>query len=81
MAFLKTILKWMVSTTDLDLESEVQTITEQLVNRNTEHEKLATFKENLKTTYTEVSNNCSGPEQTITIIRMVYLKTVELELY
>jgi len=39
-----------------DLESEVQTITEQLANRNTEHEKLATFKENLKTTYTEVSN-------------------------
>ena len=39
-----------------DLESEVQTITEQLADRNTEHEKLATFKENLKTTYDELSS-------------------------
>ena len=34
-----------------DLESEIQTITEQLADRNTEHEKLESFKENLTTTY------------------------------
>ena len=39
-----------------DLESEIQTITEQLANRNTEHDKLATFKDNLKTTYNELSS-------------------------
>jgi len=33
-----------------NLESEVQRTTEQLANRNTEHEKLETFKDNLKTT-------------------------------
>jgi len=33
-----------------DLEDEVQTITERIKNRNTEHEKLAEFKENLQTT-------------------------------
>jgi DNA repair exonuclease SbcCD ATPase subunit len=33
-----------------DLESEVQTITEQLKNRNTEHEKLESFKNNLEKT-------------------------------
>ena len=33
-----------------ELESEVQTITEQLKNRNTEHEKLAEFKETLEKT-------------------------------
>jgi DNA repair exonuclease SbcCD ATPase subunit len=37
-----------------DLESEIQTITEQLANRNTEHEKLATFRENLQTTYEDL---------------------------
>ena len=39
-----------------DLESEIQRITEQLANRNTEHEKLETFKDNLKTTYDELSS-------------------------
>jgi len=34
-----------------DLENEVQTITKQLENRNTEHEKLESFKNNLKITY------------------------------
>jgi|TARA_R100001460_G_scaffold61860_2_gene101999 DNA repair exonuclease SbcCD ATPase subunit len=34
-----------------DLESEVQKLTEQLANRNTEHEKLETFKDNLRTTF------------------------------
>ena len=38
-----------------DLESEIQTIAEQLANRNTEHDKLATFKENLANTYEELS--------------------------
>jgi len=37
-----------------DLESEIQRITEQLANRNTEHEKLETFKDNLKTTYDDL---------------------------
>ena len=34
-----------------DLESEIQTITEQLANRNTEHEKLESFRDNLRETY------------------------------
>ena len=38
-----------------ELESEVQTITEQLKNRNTEHEKLAEFKENLDNTTEELA--------------------------
>ena len=36
------------------LESEVQKLTDQLANRNTEHEKLETFRKNLKTTYDEL---------------------------
>ena len=39
-----------------DLESEIQRITDQLANRNTEHDKLATFQENLKTTYTDLAS-------------------------
>ena len=38
-----------------DLENEVQTITEQLKNRNTEHEKLTEFKNNLNQTLENVS--------------------------
>ena len=38
-----------------DLENEVQTITKQLKNRNTEHEKLAEFKTNLKKTEEELA--------------------------
>jgi len=38
------------------LESEVQELTEQIANQNTEHEKLETFKDNLKTTYDELSS-------------------------
>ncbi len=38
-----------------DLESEVQKFTEQLKNRNIEHEKLAEFKENLQKTIDESS--------------------------
>jgi len=34
-----------------DLESEIQTVAAQLENRNTEHEKLAQFNENLRETY------------------------------
>ena len=37
-----------------DLESEIQTITEQLANRNTEHDMLETFKTNLQETYDEL---------------------------
>ena len=40
-----------------DLESEIQRITDQLANRNAEHEKLTSFKENLKTTYDELAKN------------------------
>jgi len=39
-----------------NLESEIQKITEQLANRNTEHEKLESFKENLKTTYDDLAS-------------------------
>ena len=39
-----------------DLESEIQTITDQLANRNTEHDHLANFKNNLKTTYDELAS-------------------------
>ena len=38
-----------------DLESEIQTTAEQFKNRNTEHEKLKEFKENLKNTIDELS--------------------------
>jgi len=34
-----------------DLESEIQTVTAQLENRNSEHEKLAQFNDNLRETY------------------------------
>ena len=38
-----------------DLESEIQRVTDNLANRNTEHEKLTTFKDNLKTTSDELA--------------------------
>ena len=38
-----------------DLEHEIQELTKQLANRNTEHEKLETFKENLEETYKKLS--------------------------
>ena len=38
-----------------DLESEIQRIADNLANRNIEHEKLTAFKDNLKTTYDEIS--------------------------
>ena len=38
-----------------DLESEIRRITDNLANRNTEHEKLETFKDNLKTTYEDLA--------------------------
>ena len=38
-----------------ELESEIQTITEQFKNRNTEHEKLEEFKTSLKTTDEKLS--------------------------
>ena len=38
-----------------DLESEIQTITENLANRNSEHEKLEKFKLDLQTVYDDLS--------------------------
>ena len=38
-----------------DLESEIQTIAEQLENRNTEHEKLEEFRNNLQKTFEDLS--------------------------
>ena len=38
-----------------DFESEVQTLTEQLKNRNTENEKLEEFRENLQKTFDDLS--------------------------
>ena len=38
-----------------DLESEIQRITEQLENRNAEHEKLKSFNESLQGTYEELA--------------------------
>ncbi len=38
-----------------DLETEIQTIAEQLENRNTEHQKLEEFKNNLQITYNELA--------------------------
>ena len=38
-----------------DLESEIQRIADNIANRNTENEKLATFKDNLQTTYEELA--------------------------
>ena len=37
-----------------NLESEIQTLTENLANRNSEHEKLETFKDSLKSTYDDL---------------------------
>jgi DNA repair exonuclease SbcCD ATPase subunit len=38
-----------------DLESEIQTITQNLANRNTEHEKLEEFQSNLQKTFEDLS--------------------------
>jgi DNA repair exonuclease SbcCD ATPase subunit len=38
-----------------DLENEIQTIAQNLANRNTEHEKLEEFKENLQKTFEDLS--------------------------
>ena len=39
-----------------NLEKEIQVLTENLANRNSEHEKLESFKDNLKTTYDELAS-------------------------
>jgi DNA repair exonuclease SbcCD ATPase subunit len=39
-----------------DLEHEIQVLTENLANRNSEHEKLESFKENLKNTYEDYAS-------------------------
>jgi DNA repair exonuclease SbcCD ATPase subunit len=38
-----------------DLESEIQRVADNLANKNTENEKLATFKDSLQTTYDELA--------------------------
>ena len=39
-----------------NLEKEIQVLTENLANRNSEHEKLESFKDSLKTTYDELAS-------------------------
>jgi DNA repair exonuclease SbcCD ATPase subunit len=39
-----------------NLESEIQVLTKNLANRNSEHEKLESFKDNLKTTYDDLAS-------------------------
>ena len=39
-----------------NLEHEIQVLTENLANRNSEHEKLESFKDNLKTTYDDLAS-------------------------
>jgi DNA repair exonuclease SbcCD ATPase subunit len=39
-----------------NLEHEIQVLTENLANRNTEHGKLESFKDNLKTTYDDLAS-------------------------
>ena len=39
-----------------DLESEIQRLTDQLANRNTEHDKLESFKDNLSVTYDQLAS-------------------------
>ena len=39
-----------------NLEKEIQVLTENLANRNSEHEKLESFKDNLKTTYDDLAS-------------------------
>ena len=51
-----------------DLESEIQRITEQSKNRNTEHEKLTEFKENLEITF----KNLADKKQEITYYDFAY---------
>ena len=51
-----------------DLESEIQRLTEQLADRNTEHEKLESFRENLANTY----ENLASQKDTINYYNFSY---------
>ena len=52
MAFLKTTLLSLTAKSNKEnLKNEIQTLTNQLENRNTEHEKLEKFKSTLQETY------------------------------
>jgi len=51
-----------------DLESEIQGITDQLENRNTEHDKLETFRSNLQETY----NNLASQKEKISYYDFTY---------
>jgi predicted nucleic acid-binding Zn-ribbon protein len=56
MRFLKTILGFLSTRDKYEiLESEIQTITQNLANRNTEHEKLEEFQTNLQKTFEDLS--------------------------
>ena len=57
MAFLKTILRSLdINDSNRIWNRKYKLLTDQLANRNTEHEKLTTFKEKVSTTYDELSS-------------------------
>ena len=57
MKFLKTTLVYLSTKNKIrELESEIQTITERIKNRNTENEKLVEFKTSLQKTVDELSD-------------------------
>ena len=51
-----------------DLESEIQRVTEQLANRNTEHDKLESFRNSLQDTY----QNLADKKETISYYDFAY---------
>jgi len=56
MRLLQTILRSLVAKRQVKtLESEIQRLTSQLADRNTEHSKLEEFRENLQSTYEELA--------------------------
>jgi chromosome segregation ATPase len=60
-----------------DLENEVQTITQNLANRNTEHEKLEEFQTNLQKTFEDLSKK--KKKSFITILPIPYSRTMALK--
>ena len=56
MAFLKTILGYLDVSDRSEIWSQVQRLTDNLANRNTEHEKLEIFKQDLQKTYEELAS-------------------------
>ena len=69
MAFLKTILSSLTVNDSNEIwKSEIQTLTEQLENRNTEHNKLEKFKSTLQETYESLATH----NQTIKYYNFTY---------